>query len=115
MSESHAHDIGKHKRTYLLVFVGLAVLTALTVWVSGLQHTVMAGIVIALVIATLKGSMVASFFMHLITERKGIFWILALTAVFFAALIFLPLGALKDQQGTPIHNSAPEEAAHHVP
>lgn len=115
MSDSHAHDVSKHVKTYVLVFVGLAVLTALTVWVAGLQHTVMAGVIIALIIASVKGTMVASFFMHLITERKGIFWVLALTAIFFAALIFLPLGALKDQQGKPIHSSAPETPTHHVP
>lgn len=114
MSDSHAHDVSKHVKTYVLVFVGLAMLTALTVWVAGLQHTVAAGVALALIIATLKGSMVASFFMHLISERKGIFWVLALTAIFFAALIFIPLGALLDQQGTPIHSAA-QEAVHHVP
>jgi cytochrome c oxidase subunit 4 len=114
MSESHAHDVSKHVKTYILVFVALAVLTAVTVWVAGLKHTVIAGVVIALCIAAIKGSMVASFFMHLATERKGIFWILALTVVFFAALIILPLGALLDQQGTPLHQEA-QEVSHHVP
>jgi cytochrome c oxidase subunit 4 len=114
MSDSHAHDVSKHVKTYVLVFVGLAVLTVVTVWVAGLKHTVMAGVALALIIATIKGSMVASFFMHLVSERKGIYWVLVLTAIFFVALIFLPLGALLDQQGTPLHSGA-EEAVHHVP
>jgi len=116
MSDSHAHDVSKHVKTYVLVFVGLAVLTAVTVWIAGLQHTVMAGVVLALIIATIKGSMVASFFMHLISERKGIYWVLVLTAIFFVALIFLPLGAFMDQQGTPLHSTgAVETSSPHVP
>lgn len=116
MSDAHAHDVSKHVKTYVLVFVGLAVLTAVTVWVAGLEHTVMAGVILALIIAVVKGSMVAGFFMHLISERRWIYWVLALTVVFFLVLIFLPLGALKDQQGKPINTSgAVETSSHHVP
>jgi cytochrome c oxidase subunit 4 len=115
MSDSHAHDAGKHVKLYFAVFAGLAVLTAVTVYVAGLKHTVMAGVAIALIIAVIKGSMVASFFMHLVNEKKGIFWLLALTALFFAALIFLPLGALLDQQGKPLHSEPQQEVSHHVP
>lgn len=114
MSDSHAHDVSKHVKTYVMVFVGLAVLTAVTVWVAGFHLTAMVGVTLALVIATIKGSMVASFFMHLVSERRGIFWILLLTAAFFLVLIFIPLGALMDQQGTPLHSGSPE-SSHHVP
>lgn len=118
MSEM-THDASKHVRTYVMVFVALAVLTGATVWVAGLKHTVMAGIAIALVIAVVKGSMVAGFFMHLIGEKKGIVWILMLTAAFFLVLIFLPLWTYWDQQGTHLNPSpaaaATETSAHHVP
>ena len=33
----------------------------------------------------------ANYFMHLATERKLIHWVLILTALFFLALIFIPL------------------------
>ena len=101
MSDSHAHDVSKEIKTYVAVFVSLAVLTVLTVWVASLKFTVAMGILVALIIAGFKGSLVASFFMHLVSEKKWIVWMLLLTAVFFLALIFLPLGALMDQQGVP--------------
>ena len=103
MSDSHAHDVSKEIKTYIAVFVSLAVLTVVTVWVASLKFTVAMAILVALVIAGFKGSLVASFFMHLVSEKKGIVWVLILTAVFFLALIFLPLGALMDQQGVPTH------------
>ena len=101
MSDSHAHDVSKEIKTYIAVFVSLAVLTVVTVWVASLKFTVAMGILVALIIAVFKGSLVASFFMHLVSEKKGIVWMLIVTAVFFLALIFLPLGALMDQQGVP--------------
>jgi caa(3)-type oxidase subunit IV len=101
MSDSHAHDVSKEIKGYIAVFVSLAVLTVVTVWVSNFEFTVAMGILVALIIAVFKGSLVASFFMHLVSEKKGIVWVLILTAVFFLALIFLPLGALMDQQGVP--------------
>ena len=41
--------------------------------------------------ASVKGSLVASYFMHLISERKFIYFIIALTVVFFIGLMLLPL------------------------
>lgn len=103
MSDSHAHDVRKEIKTYVAVFVTLAVLTVVTVWVARFEFTVAMAVLLALIIAAFKGSLVASFFMHLVSEKKGIFWLLVLTAVFFVALIFLPLGAWMDQQGVPIN------------
>ena len=91
MSDNHAVDIDKHVRTYLIVFGCLLVLTVVTVWVASLQLSVGAGIALALVIATVKGSLVACYFMHLISEKKLIYSVLALTLVFFCFLMFLPL------------------------
>ncbi len=51
----------------------------------------------ALLIATVKASLVASFFMHLISERKLILGILILTVVFFLVLLLLPYWATFDQ------------------
>ena len=45
----------------------------------------------ALIIAAMKGSMVASVFMHLSHERKWIYGCLLLTIAFFLVLIFIPL------------------------
>jgi caa(3)-type oxidase subunit IV len=47
-------------------------------------------ITVALLVATVKGSLVACYFMHLISEKKLIYGVLVLTAVFFAVLLALP-------------------------
>jgi cytochrome c oxidase subunit 4 len=90
MSNDHSVDIGKHVRTYMVVFATLLFLTVVTVGVSYLHMSIGAAIVLALIIATIKGSLVACYFMHLISERKLIYAVLLLTAVFFVALLFLP-------------------------
>jgi cytochrome c oxidase subunit IV len=88
---SHAAEIDKHVRTYIMVFATLMVLTMVTVAVSYLHLEVHEAIAIALVIATIKASLVALFFMHLISERQVILLILALTGVFAVALLLLPM------------------------
>ncbi len=94
MSGTHAIDIKKHVRTYIIVFVTLAALTIITVAVSYLHLPVGAAIGVALLVATVKASLVASYFMHLISEKKLIFAVLLLTAIFFVALMFLPAADL---------------------
>ncbi len=90
MAES-AEEIRKHVRVYILVFAALAVLTVVTVGVSYLKiESVAATVLIALFIASIKGGLVAGYFMHLVSEKQIIFWVLALTVVFFAALMLLP-------------------------
>lgn len=91
MDSAHSADIKKHVRTYIMVFVTLLVLTIVTVTVSYLHLGVFAAISVALLIATIKGSLVACYFMHLISEKKMIYLTLILTAVFFVALMALPL------------------------
>lgn len=91
MSASDLEAVKKHTRTYINVFVALMVLTVLTVAVSYFHMPVLAAVVVALIIASFKGSLVAAFFMHLAHERKPIYWLLLLTVVFFFALMFIPL------------------------
>ena len=81
----------QHVRKYIIVFASLLVLTIVTVTVSQLHLGVSAAIMVALLIAGIKGSLVASYFMHLISEKKMIYMMLILTAIFFAALMGLPL------------------------
>ena len=45
----------------------------------------------ALIIAAMKGSMVAAVFMHLSHEKRFVYATLVLTAVFFLGLLLLPL------------------------
>ena len=98
-NESHAEDIQKHVRTYVMVFVGLLALTLVTVVISTFHLPVAAAIAVALVVATVKGSLVACYFMHLISEKKLIYFVLSLTAIFFIALMTLPISHWMDNPG----------------
>lgn len=94
MSAEAAH-IKKHVKIYILVFVALAFLTIVTVTVSYLELTMAAAIAVALLIAAVKATLVASYFMHLISERNLIYWVLLITVVFFFVLLMIPV--LTDQ------------------
>jgi cytochrome c oxidase subunit 4 len=99
MSEQsvHAtHDVKKEVRRYVVVFVALLCLTVLTVAVSYLNLPTLPAILVALLVALVKGSLVASYFMHLISEKKAIYMALALTVVLFAVLMSLPIFAHSD-------------------
>ncbi len=91
MSDAHADDIRKHVKTYFMVFGALMVLTVVTVAISYLHLAVHEAIIIALAVATIKGSLVALYFMHLNHEKKLIYYSLMLTVVFFAFLMIIPL------------------------
>ena len=95
-------EVQKSVRSYMTVFGMLLVFTVITVSASRFQFGVAAGIVVALIIAAMKGSMVASVFMHLNHERPWIYGVLLLTIVFFVGLIFLPLFTVLDNTSVGI-------------
>ncbi len=90
MSHTHEVDIDHHVKIYLRVFGALLVLTAVTVAVAQLDLSTGAAIGLALFIATVKASLVACYFMHLIDEKKMILWVLALTVLFFSFELVIP-------------------------
>ena len=92
----HAADIDRHVKVYITVFVALMVLTIITVAISRFHLPVAIAVTIALLVATIKGSLVACYFMHLISEKKLIIAVLALTAVFFVVLLTLPVVTVHD-------------------
>jgi cytochrome c oxidase subunit 4 len=97
----HAVDVDKHVRSYLIVFAALMALTVVTVGVYYLELSVPAAITLALIIASVKASLVAAVFMHLIDEKKLIYWVLGLTFAFFLVLLFVPLiTSVADQVGS---------------
>ena len=105
------HDsIKKSVRTYMMVGAALFVFTGITVAVNQVHLAVPAAITVALIIATMKGSMVASIFMHLSHEKKWIYGALILTVIGFAILMLVPSLTLNDGIGTPIHVEAPAAA-----
>lgn len=88
-----------HINRYLMVFASLGALTILTVTAGYLPLPTGIGIIIALVIASVKGSLVAAFFMHLVGESKPIVWVLLLTFFFLMSMIILFALFAIDQTG----------------
>ena len=113
MSPHEPEAVHKQTKIYKIVGTVLFAATAATVAAATWHHLgITLGIFVAVLIATFKGSLVAGYFMHLFAERKMIYWVLALTAFFFVAIIALIMWTHRDQQGQP-HGifAAPQEAA----
>ncbi len=91
MSESEVEDIQEHIRVYVMVFIALAALTVVTVAISYVGMRPALAICVAMVVATVKVSLVGGYFMHLFTEKRVIIWLLALCAAFMLFLMFLPV------------------------
>lgn len=91
------HDVSKHVRTYLIVFGALIVGTILTVaaWKVHLP-TIFLTVLVAMIIASVKASLVAGWFMHLASEQKMIYAILGFTAFFFLGMVVLTIWAMND-------------------
>jgi cytochrome c oxidase subunit 4 len=100
-ASDHAADIDKHVRIYITVFVALMVLTIITVLIARVHLPIPIAISVAMLVAIVKGSLVACYFMHLISEKKLIYAVLALTLAFFVVLLALP--ALTHADGYGVH------------
>ena len=96
---THAHDdhFRREVRRYLFVFYALLFGTLITVGASYIPFGHRAvNIGVALFIAGGKAFLVAGYFMHLISERKMIYGLLAFTAVFLLGLMFLTVCSFAD-------------------
>ena len=100
MATESKESIEHHIQTYIRVFIALGVLTVITVAVSYLNVSFIEAFFIAMTVATIKGSLVLGYFMHLITEKQMIIWILVATVTTFIILMFIPLISLTDQVTT---------------
>ena len=105
-------EIKKTVKKYMMVGAALFAGTVITVAANQVHMASIAlAVTVALVIATVKGSLVASVFMHLSDEKKWVYGALILTVAFFIVLMAVPILTLSDGIGTPIN--AP--AAHGAP
>lgn len=92
----------KHIRRYILIGIALMIGTGLTVWAAFIDfgkvlpggESINWNVVVALIIACCKGFLVVGFFMHLISEKKMIYSVLAFTVFFFAALMYLTVWSM---------------------
>jgi cytochrome c oxidase subunit 4 len=95
--DDHDHDIAAHVRTYLIIFGALLIGTVLTVAMYYVDFSSMAlTVAIALFIASIKAFLVAGYFMHLLSEKKLVYGVLVLSAIFFVALMGLTLWGSND-------------------
>ena len=91
--------VKKSVRLYFMIGAALLIFTGITVAANTFHFVVPIAITVALIIACIKGSMVASVFMHLSHEKKWIYGALILTVVFFIALIMIPNLTVADTIG----------------
>src|SRR6266571_2917141 len=97
MSDQSADHFSHHIRRYLFVFYALLFGTLVTVAASYIPFGNRAvNIGVALFIAICKASLVACYFMHLISERKMIYIVMAFTAFFFIGLMSLTVWSFAD-------------------
>ena len=107
---SDPEEIRKSIRTYFMIGAALFVFTVITVAANQVHLAVPLAITVALIIATMKGSMVAAVFMHLSHEKKWIYGALILTVIGFIILMTVPSFTVMDSIGTPIHVESPAAA-----
>jgi cytochrome c oxidase subunit 4 len=116
----HAADpvaMKKSIRTYLMIGAALLMFTVITVAANLVHLPVAAAITVALIIASMKASMVAAVFMHLSHEKQWVYGSLLLTVMFFVVLMLIPIFTTMDTIGTPTGAAqrviAPEPEAGH--
>jgi cytochrome c oxidase subunit 4 len=96
MTDGHT-NLHKHTGLYLGIFALLVVGTIATVGASRVDLSHGLSVVVALLIAGVKASLVAAVFMHLKWEKAPALWLtLVLCGIFFAALLLLPMLAVQD-------------------
>ena len=113
MSANNAHHIQHEDHgigRYVAVFVVLLVLTAVTVW-TGKMDFGNFNIVIAMVIATIKASLVVLFFMHLWDEGPVNRLIFVVSLVFVGVMIAFTFGDLMFRYKGTLPNGGPWEGA----
>jgi len=113
-------ELKKHIRGYYIVFGALLTLTVVTVAISYLHLPTARAVTLALIVASVKASLVCLYFMHLISEKQVIYWILWLTAIMFAFCMLIPIFLNYGSQHLPVEHPAPaavtapaEDSEHH--
>lgn len=112
--QSDSAGIRKSIRTYMTVGVALLIFTGITVGANQFHFGVPVAVTVALIIATMKGSMVASIFMHLSHEKKWIYGSLLLTLIGFLILMTVPIFTTRDTIGQHVPAIGGAPAAEHA-
>jgi len=99
-TESHEHPVNfeNYLRRCLYIFIAILCATAMMIWISFLpeRYTWAAKVGMILSVAAANAFVVAGFLMHLISEKKMIYTVLAFTVFFVIGLFALTLYAMHD-------------------
>ena len=99
--DTTTQDIQKETKNYLVIFGGLILLGGVAIGVHFLQLPIKLSIVIILAIALTQAAISAAYYMHLIAEKKLIYFVLIMAAAFFLSMILLiAFGHFDTPQGT---------------
>jgi cytochrome c oxidase subunit 4 len=74
------------KKTYVLIWIVLMVLTAVTAWASTINFGPFSPVV-ALLIASIKASLVVLFFMHVRYAGQHMVWVVIIAGVFWLIIL----------------------------
>jgi hypothetical protein len=99
-SQAHEHPVNfqNYLRRCLYIFIAILCATSLMIWISFLpeHYTWAAKVGMILAVASANAFVVAGFLMHLISEKKMIYTVLAFTVFFVIGLFALTLYAMHD-------------------
>ena len=84
-------EIQKEVKKHIAIYGLLLLLTAVNFFLSRMHLSAVQTLTGVLLIASIQGSLVACYFMHLISEKKLIHFFLILTIIGFITLLFFPL------------------------
>jgi cytochrome c oxidase subunit 4 len=107
-SGGHDHDEEPHVtplKVYFAVFAALLVLTVVTVGVSLLGLPPVPSLIVAILVALVKASIVSLWFMHLISEERFYGFILVSTVFFMSLFFVLTLVDLSGRGATNIEET----------
>ncbi|MDY7232104.1 cytochrome C oxidase subunit IV family protein [Hyalangium rubrum] len=91
-SRSEEHNMQEHHGSgrYWIVWGALLIFTIITV-VTGRMHLPDFGLLLALVIATVKGTLVLLFFMHLVDHKGANRLVIGVSVLFVVLMIIAPM------------------------
>jgi len=96
MSDHSIQDMQKQVKVYLTIFGMLIVLVGVAFGISHLDLRTPVRICLILGIALLQAILSTAYFMHLNAEKKIVYFVLLLTAVFLAVMVFITLWTFHD-------------------
>ena len=104
-ADEHPVDFKSYIKICAIVFVAALCAISAMIWISYLpSYGWPAKVTLILVVASFNAFMVAGFLMHLLSEKKLVYTMLAFTVFFFAGLMGLTLYAMQNfPAGTQFH------------